>query len=131
MILWLGTSLVIDNQMTIGMFVAFGAFRAQFSDWVASLTNFLLRLRMMSLHNERIADIALHEREVKKTDIPVIDAMRSVSLEIRDLSYSYDSQSEPVFSYLAIRILPGESVAITGASGTGKTTLMKVLCGLF
>ncbi|MEL5525234.1 peptidase domain-containing ABC transporter, partial [Serratia ureilytica] len=52
-ILWLGTSLVIDNQMTIGMFVAFGAFRGQFSDRIGSLTEFLLQLRMMSLHNER------------------------------------------------------------------------------
>ncbi|EKN4715582.1 colicin V synthesis protein, partial [Yersinia enterocolitica] len=58
-ILWLGASLVIDNQMTIGMFVAFSAFRGQFSDRVSSLTTFLLQLRMMSLHNERIADIAL------------------------------------------------------------------------
>lgn len=39
-ILWLGASLVIDNQMTIGMFVAFGSFRGQFSDRVASLTSF-------------------------------------------------------------------------------------------
>ncbi|OOL21221.1 hypothetical protein BXQ27_29415, partial [Klebsiella aerogenes] len=57
-ILWLGISLVMENQMTIGMFVAFGAFRAQFSDRVGSLVNFLLQLRMMSLHNERISDIA-------------------------------------------------------------------------
>lgn len=62
-----GTSLVIDNQMTIGMFVAFGAFRSQFSDRVGSLVEFLLQLRMMSLHNERISDIALHEREPRKT----------------------------------------------------------------
>ncbi|RLM06680.1 colicin V synthesis protein [Gibbsiella quercinecans] len=131
MILWLGTSLVIDNQMTIGMFVAFGAFRGQFSDRVGSLTNFLLQLRMMSLHNERIADIALHEREAQKPDRYVVAGMHPVALETRDLSYHYDSQSAPVFSHLALDIAPGESVAIVGASGAGKTTLMKVLCGLF
>lgn len=130
-ILWLGVSFVIDNQMTIGMFVAFGAFRGQFSDRVASLTNFLLQLRMMSLHNERIADIAMHEREAKKPEVPISAAMRPVSLVTQNLSYCYDSQSAPVFSGLTISIAPGESVAITGASGAGKTTLMKVLCGLF
>lgn len=130
-ILWLGTSLVIDNQMTIGMFVAFGTFRGQFSDRVASLTSFLLQLRMMSLHNERIADIALHEREPQKPDIPYTASMHAISLESRDLSYRYDSQSPPVFYDLNIQISPGESVAITGPSGVGKTTLMKVLCGLF
>lgn len=130
-ILWLGTSLVIDNQMTLGMFVAFGAFRGQFSDRVGSLTNFLLQLRMMSLHNERISDIALNEREARKPDTGMKADMRPMALEIKELSYRYDSQSAPVFSNLSISIKPGESVAITGPSGSGKTTLMKIMCGLF
>ncbi|HGY7207480.1 TPA: colicin V export peptidase/ABC transporter CvaB [Escherichia coli] len=130
-ILWLGAGLVIDNQMTIGMFVAFSSFRGQFSERVASLTSFLLQLRIMSLHNERIADIALHEKEEKKPKIEIVADMGPISLETNGLSYRYDSQSAPIFSALSLSVAPGESVAITGASGAGKTTLMKVLCGLF
>lgn len=130
-ILWLGASLVIDNQMTLGMFVAFGAFRGQFSDRVSSLTSFLLQLRMMSLHNERIADIALNETDNQKPDRPYVAEMQPFSLETCDLTYRYDSQFPPVFSDLNITVMPGESVAIMGPSGAGKTTLMKVLCGLF
>ena len=130
-ILWLGAGLVIDNQMTIGMFVAFSSFRGQFSERVTSLTSFLLQLKIMSLHNERIADIALHEKEEKKPEIEIVAHMGPISLETNDLSYRYDSQSAPIFSTLSLSVAPGESVAITGASGAGKTTLMKVLCGLF
>ncbi|HCZ5372735.1 TPA: peptidase domain-containing ABC transporter [Escherichia coli] len=130
-ILWLGAGLVSDNQMTIGMFVAFSSFRGQFSERVASLTSFLLQLRIMSLHNERIADIALHEKEEKKPEIEIVADMGPISLETNGLSYRYDSQSAPIFSALSLSVAPGESVAITGASGAGKTTLMKVLCGLF
>jgi ATP-binding cassette subfamily B protein RaxB len=130
-ILWLGTSLVIENQMTIGMFVAFGAFRGQFSDRVGSLTSFLLQLRMMSLHNERIADIALHPRDAKQPNTSIAASMCPIALETYDLSYRYDSQAATIFSNLNIRVAPGESVAVIGPSGAGKTTLMKVLCGLF
>lgn len=130
-ILWLGTSLVIDNQMTIGMFVAFSAFRGQFSDRVSSLTDFLLQLRMMSLHNEHIADIALHQRENRKPDLPYEARLQPISLTTHALSYRYDSQLPAIFSALDIAVAPGESVAIVGPSGAGKTTLMKVLCGLF
>ncbi|HGM6743913.1 TPA: ABC transporter transmembrane domain-containing protein [Serratia marcescens] len=130
-ILWLGTSLVIDNQMTLGMFVAFGAFRGQFSDLIGSLTEFLLQLRMMSLHNERIADIALHPREERKPDHPYTAGLQPLGLTTHALSYRYDSQSPAIFDGLDISIAPGESVAIVGSSGAGKTTLMKVLCGLF
>ncbi|MFL9202223.1 peptidase domain-containing ABC transporter [Escherichia coli] len=130
-ILWLGISLVIDNQMTIGMFVAFGVFRGLFSERVGSLTSFLLQLRMMSLHNERIADIALNEPEAIKPETSVEAVWKPVALDGHGLSYSYDSQSVAIFSNLDISISPGESVAIIGPSGSGKTTLMKVLCGLF
>jgi ATP-binding cassette subfamily B protein RaxB len=54
-----------------------------------------------------------------------------VALEIRNLSFRYDGQSAPVFSNLNTSIKPGEIVAIIGPSGSGKITLVKVLCGLF
>ncbi|MDX7999404.1 peptidase domain-containing ABC transporter [Xenorhabdus sp. Reich] len=130
-ILWLGGSLVIENQMTIGMFVAFSSYRGQFSDRVASLTNFFLHLRMISLHNERVADIALNEQESRKPDNNYQAVTHPISLETKNLNFRYDSQSQNIFSNLNMAIAPGESVAIIGPSGAGKTTLMKVLCGLF
>lgn len=129
-ILWLGSTLVINNEMTIGMFIAFGVFREQFAERIWKLINFLMQLRMMNLHNERIADIALTPPEKRKPDKQIINTMRPVSLEVTALSYRYDDHSMDVFHGLSIHVLAGESVAITGPSGAGKTTLMRVLCGL-
>lgn len=129
--LWLGSRLIIDNDITIGMFIAFGVFREQFADRIWSLTNFLTKLRMMHLHNERVADIALNTQEKKKPDIEILNTMKPVALEINALSYRYDDHSAAVFRGLSFQVLAGESVAITGPSGAGKTTLMRVLCGLF
>lgn len=130
-ILWLGISSVIGNQMTIGMFVAFGIFRSQFSERMSSLTNFVLQLRMMSLHNERISDIALNETEARKKIFDMDKKNESASLLIDGVSYRYDSQSVRIFKGLSLNIAAGESVGIVGASGSGKTTLMKIMCGLF
>lgn len=130
-ILYLGVSLVINNYMTIGMFIAFGAFRSQFSERVSSIIEFVLQLRMMSLHNERVADIALSPKESHKSDIKYEANFQPLSLTITDLIYGYDNCSPPVINGLNINIKPGESVAIVGPSGVGKTTLMKIMCGLF
>ncbi|MBT0730085.1 peptidase domain-containing ABC transporter [Rosenbergiella nectarea] len=129
-ILWLGTQLVLDNQMTIGMFVAFNAFRGQFSERAASLTDFVLKIRMASLHNERISEIALHQQENVKKSISVAHLRKPLSLSVENISYSYDRQSRPILDTFSLDISAGESVALVGDSGVGKSTLMKLMCGL-
>lgn len=129
-ILWLGASMVIDGNMTVGMFVAFNAYRGQFSERASSLIDMLLQLRMLALHNDRIADIVLHEPEAFQPARSLCQPDKAAGLQVRDLSYQYDKLSRPIFSDINIRVDAGESVAITGPSGAGKTTLMKVMSGL-
>ncbi|MHC5176283.1 peptidase domain-containing ABC transporter [Serratia rhizosphaerae] len=129
-ILWLGASLVIDNQMTLGMFVAFNAYRGQFSDRASNLIDMVLRLRMLNLHNERVADIVLSLPEEDKPYRKICAPNEAVTFEARDLYYQYDSLSRPIIQDLSLHIAAGESVAIVGPSGVGKTTLMKLMCGL-
>nr|WP_314422659.1 peptidase domain-containing ABC transporter [uncultured Erwinia sp.] len=129
-ILWLGAMMVIDNNMTLGMFMAFNAYRGQFAERATSLINLTIQLRMLSLHNERISEIAYSEPEKELPFRNVFEENTGVSLEIKGVSYQYDALSKPIFSDVNITIAPGESVALIGTSGIGKTTLLKVMSGL-
>lgn len=129
-ILWLGASLVIDNQMTLGMFIAFNAYRGQFSERTSSLINMVLQLRMLSLHNERVADIVLSKPEKEMPFQLLFPPNTAVTFAARNLSYQYDNISKPIINNMNLDIKSGESVAIIGPSGVGKTTLMRLMSGL-
>ncbi|PLV61915.1 peptidase domain-containing ABC transporter [Erwinia sp. B116] len=129
-LLWLGATQVIDGHMTLGMFVAFNTYRGQFSERTANLLEMLLQLRMLSLHAERIADIALTETEPVQPDRPLLRPGEPAGLEVHNLGFQYDALSAPLFRELSFSVAPGECLAITGPSGKGKTTLMKILTGL-
>ncbi|MDE9545322.1 peptidase domain-containing ABC transporter [Xenorhabdus bovienii] len=128
-ILWIGSYLVINNSITIGMFIAFNTYRGQFSDRVTNVINKSIELKLLSLHNERLSEIALQEKEIFKNDTNV-ENNKMASLELSNVSYMYDGASHSVISDFSIKIDEGESVAIIGPSGTGKSTLIKIMCGL-
>lgn len=129
-ILWLGAMMVIDNNMTLGMFMAFNAYRGQFSERASSLIDLALSLRMLSLHNERISDIIFTEGEEKVEAKQLFPTNTGISIEVKNLTYQYDTLSPPIFSDINLNIEAGRSVAIIGPSGVGKTTLLKIMCGL-
>ena len=140
----LGARMVMNGQIgqssafTIGMLLAFIAYKMQFTSRVTALINYGVDLRMLSLHAERLADIALTPVERDHPQASGLDAHAPIndlghlppSLELRNVSFRY-GEGEPWILRNADFMLPaGESVAVTGASGCGKTTLLKILLGL-
>lgn len=130
-ILWVSGRLMMDSHLTIGMFIAFNTFRSQFYDRINALINFIIQLKLINLYNERVADIALQEASSSTATSPLRLPHGALTLETQDLTYRYDNHADPIFSKLNLTIHAGESIAITGVSVAGKSTLMKVLCGLF
>lgn len=129
-ILWLGAMMVMDNTMTIGMFMAFNAYRGQFAQRASSIIDLTMQVKMLSLHNERISEIVYSEPETELPLRKIFEDNEGVSLQVKDLSYQYDKGSKQIFSNVNITVDAGESVALIGASGIGKTTLLKVMSGL-
>lgn len=129
-ILWVGATLVMNDQMTLGMFIAFNSYRGQFAEQAANLINMVLDLKMLNLHTERLTDIALTTPENDIETKNTIPKDSPVEFELRNVSYQYDRLSKPIFTNINMKIHAGENVAIVGPSGTGKTTLMKVMNGL-
>lgn len=129
-ILWLGATMVMDNVMTLGMFIAFNSYRGQFSSRANNLIDLVMKGRMLGLHSERIADIVFTTTENESPTRQLFPRGQPLALEVKEMTFQYDPQSMPLFSNLTLSIAPGESVAIVGASGKGKSTLMKIMSGL-
>jgi ATP-binding cassette subfamily B protein RaxB len=127
-IVWLGALLVLESAFSVGMLFAFVAYKEQFSARIAGLIDKAIELRMLNLQAERLADIVLTPPEAQSPAMPV-DGIEA-SLEVRSLSYRYSDMEPFVLLNCSFAVGAGESVAIVGPSGGGKTTLVKVMLGL-
>lgn len=129
-VVWLGANLVLEKQMSIGMLLAFIAYKDQFLSRVSNLIDRAVDLSMLRLHAERLADIALTKPEPRGAPADAAEIGRPVAIEVRNLRFRYSETDAWVLDRLSFRIEPGETVAIVGASGCGKTTLLKILTSL-
>jgi ATP-binding cassette, subfamily B, bacterial CvaB/MchF/RaxB len=133
-IIFFGARAVIDGILSVGMLVAFLAYKDQFSQRVSKLLDALVRLGTLTVHGERIADIALAEPEHGDTGDAVGSAANIISpkagLSARGISFRYSDNEPRVIADFDLEVAPGECVGIAGPSGAGKTTLLKILAGL-
>lgn len=128
-VIYLGALAVLDSRMTIGMLFAFIAYKHQFIDKATRLVEKGIELRMIDLHLQRLADITQADAE-PEFDRNIRRAPPEGRLEARNLAFRYGPEEALLFEHVNFTVEPGEYVAITGPSGGGKTTLLKVLLGL-
>ena len=120
---------MIDGTFTLGMLFAFSSYGGLFSARTYALVEALVDLRMLRLHRERLADIALEERETPRDRRDIRRTLRG-GIEIRSLGFRYGDDGPTVLDGFHLAVSPGEFVAIEGESGSGKSTLVKLLCRL-
>jgi ATP-binding cassette, subfamily B, bacterial CvaB/MchF/RaxB len=130
-LLWVGATQIMAGNLSIGMLMAFLAYRSQFDSRVTGLIDQYIELKMLGLYAERLADVVLTppEQDVRRT---LTDRALDGPPEIRvqDLRFRYSAQDSWVLDGINLSIRPGEAVAITGPSGCGKTTLANLLVGM-
>ena len=127
---WLASKLALDNVLTIGMIFAFMAYKQNFTAKTVALVERAIDLRLVGLHLERVADIALTKPEPGHDQPLSYGNTLLGGIELRDVSFRYSPTDRFVLEQVNLRIEPGEFVTITGPSGTGKTTLIKIMLGL-
>ncbi len=130
-ILWVGAMFVIDGELSIGMLLAFLAYRGQFDSRYSALVNQFFNLRMLGIDAQRLADIVLTPIETRTGAVTSRPVKNPPSIELQDVHFRYAEGTPEILSGVNLRIEPGESVAIAGPSGCGKTTLVNLLLGVY
>ena len=129
LVIGLAALLVLRGEFSVGMLVAFVAYADLFTQRAGNLIDHWNEFKMLGLHAERVADIALTEPEAQLHGT-YTGPDPEPRLEVQNLSFRY-AEGEPwVIKDCSFSIAPGESVAIAAPSGTGKTTLAKLVLGL-
>jgi len=128
---YVAITLAFDSILTVGMIFAFQAYKQQFLDAGMRLTEQMINYQIVKVHLTRIADIALSPLEEGEGEKSNDDPDFSKPLVLDRVFYRYGMNEPMVLQGVNLTVQPGEFIAITGPSGGGKTTLMKVLMGLF
>jgi len=127
---YLAARLALSNTLTIGMIFAFMSYKQHFTDKAVQLIERVLDFRILGLHLERLADIALTPLERGHDQALAYTRQVRGHIELRNVFFRY-AETEPfVLEDINITIAPGEFITIMGPSGGGKTTLMKIMLGL-
>ncbi len=128
-VVWVGALLVMDQKFSVGMLFAFVAFKEQFAQRISALIDKGVELRMLRLQGERLADIVLAAPEDMGLQ-RLAERTPEARIDVRGVTFRYADNEADVLQGVTLNIEPGESVAIVGPSGGGKSTLLKLMLGI-
>ncbi len=133
LILMTGAILAIEGSFTTGMLVAFSSLFDSFCEPVNRLVGFFEKLQTLRSNICRIDDIERYPQEERPEAAKEagVSAKLSGEIALENISYGYSTLKPPVVEGFSFSLHSGETIAFVGASGCGKSTVSKVISGLY
>ena len=132
LISFLAASLVINGSMTLGMMMAMQYIIGQLNAPVAQLINFMRSTQDAKMSLERLGEIYNREDEESEEKTKELEIPKSTDIVFNNVVFQYEGPgSKRVLDSLTMRIKTGKVNAIVGVSGSGKTTILKLLLGFY
>ena len=125
-IIWYGGGKVINEQLSLGSLVAFISYIQMFFRPIRDISEKYNIMQSAMASTERIVEFLDHREEVLDPEIPQESEKMEGHLEFKNVSFGYDKE-RLVVKNLSFEVKPGEMVALVGATGAGKTTVVNLI----
>ena len=132
-VLFLGVWLTIQGEFTVGMIMAFQGFLGLFMAPAMTLVSAGQTLQEMRTQMERVDDVMEYPDEVVFDESSSSEDLEKLSgrIELKNVMFGYSPLQQPLIKNFNMSLEPGKSVAIVGGSGCGKSTVSKLISGLY
>jgi len=132
LILGLGARRIMDGFLSMGMLVAFQSLMASFIAPVAQLVDLGGKMQVIEGDLNRLDDVLKYPEERQTYSLEGNSAERLEGyVELRNVTFGYSQLEPPLIRDFSVKVKPGQRVAIVGASGSGKSTVAKLVAGLY
>lgn len=133
LILGIGGTRVIAGDMTMGTLVAFQVLVASFVNPVNALVALGATVQGVQGDMNRLDDVMRYPLQdlQDNPDLPLQSSKLSGALELRNITFGYARLAAPLLEGFCLNLAPGQRVALVGASGCGKSTIAKLVSGLY
>lgn len=123
------TYLVFQNRLSVSDFIFYFGIITGFSNWITNAV--FLYSNLERCCNDCAAFREFVESKEESREKPNADFEKIDSIEFKNVSFTYPSAEKPTIKNMSFKVNEGENIAIVGENGAGKTTAIKLLCGLY